>query len=115
MTPEGDGDVPGVALRILAVAANLMIYRLDDGNAYEYCAPGVLRCLCASAPREGDALQQGIAPARFWLAVRWVDIAILYDSQVVTPGTHAAVAVCRRDRAQEKVNPLPEWAQRVLP
>ncbi|WP_041389060.1 hypothetical protein [Polaromonas sp. JS666] len=29
-------------------------------------------------------------------------------------GTHAAVAVCKRDRAQEKVNPLPEWAHSAV-
>lgn len=48
------------------------------------------------------------------VAVRLADAAILYDSQAVVPGTHSAVAVCQRDHTQVKVNPLPEWAQRVL-
>ena len=47
-------------------------------------------------------------------AVRVADAAILYDSQDVTPGTHTAVALCKRDWTQELVQPLPVWAQRVL-
>ncbi len=48
------------------------------------------------------------------VAVRLADVAILYDAQAVTPGTHTAVAVCQRDQTQVKVNPLPVWAQHVL-
>ena len=47
-------------------------------------------------------------------AVRLADLAILYDSQGVTPGTHTAVAICKRDWTQKNVSPLPEWAQSVL-
>ena len=47
-------------------------------------------------------------------AVRLSDTAILYDSQEISPGTHTAVALCKGDWTQELVNPLPEWAQRVL-
>ena len=47
-------------------------------------------------------------------AVRLADAAILYDSQDVTPGTHTAVALCKRDWTQELVDPLPKWAQQVL-
>lgn len=48
------------------------------------------------------------------LAVRLADLTVLYDSQDVKPGTLTAVAICKRDWTQEKVSPLPAWAQRVL-
>lgn len=47
-------------------------------------------------------------------AVRLADAAILYDSADVSPGTHTAVATCKGDWTQELVQPLPEWARRVL-
>lgn len=47
-------------------------------------------------------------------AVRLADAAILYDSADVTPGTHTAVASCKGDWMQELVQPMPEWARRVL-
>lgn len=47
-------------------------------------------------------------------AVRLADAAILYDSADVTPGTHTAVATCKGDWTQELVQPMPEWARRVL-
>lgn len=47
-------------------------------------------------------------------AVRVADAAVLYDSQDVTPGTHTAVALCKKDWTQELVQPLPAWAQRLL-
>ena len=47
-------------------------------------------------------------------AVRAADAAVLYDSLEVTPGTHTAVAQCKKDWTQELVRPLPAWAQRVL-
>ncbi|MDD2924671.1 zeta toxin family protein [Rhodoferax sp.] len=47
-------------------------------------------------------------------AVRVADAAILYDSAEVTPGTHTAVATCKGDWTQELVQPMPEWARRVL-
>jgi predicted ABC-type ATPase len=47
-------------------------------------------------------------------AVRAADAAILYDSQDVTPGTHTAVALCKKDWTQELVQPLPAWARRIL-
>jgi len=47
-------------------------------------------------------------------AVRLADAAILYDSHDVTPGTHTAVALCKKDWTQELVQPLPAWARQVL-
>ena len=47
-------------------------------------------------------------------AVRLADAAVLYDSQDVAPGTHTAVALCKKAWTQELVQPLPGWAQRVL-
>jgi len=47
-------------------------------------------------------------------AVRLADAAILYDSADVTPGTHTAVATCKGDWTQELMQPMPEWARRVL-
>ena len=47
-------------------------------------------------------------------AVRAADAAVLYDSQDVSPGTHTAVALCKKDWTQELAQPVPGWAQRVL-
>lgn len=47
-------------------------------------------------------------------AVRLADAAILYDSADVSPGTHTAVATCKGDWTRELVQPMPEWARRVL-
>jgi len=47
-------------------------------------------------------------------AVRLADAAVLYDSADVSPGTHTAVATCKGDWTQELVQPMPEWARRVL-
>lgn len=47
-------------------------------------------------------------------AVRLADLAVLYDSDAVIPGTHRIVAVCRPDSKEEKVNPIPLWSQSVL-
>jgi predicted ABC-type ATPase len=47
-------------------------------------------------------------------AVRLADAAILYDSHDVAPGTHTAVALCKKDWTQELVQPLPAWARQVL-
>lgn len=47
-------------------------------------------------------------------AVRTADAAILYDSQDIKPGTHAAVATCKKDQTQKLVYPLPVWARTVL-
>lgn len=47
-------------------------------------------------------------------AVRLADAAILYDSADISPGTHTAVATCKGDWTQELVQPMPEWARRVL-
>ncbi len=52
--------------------------------------------------------------ANLAVAVRLADVAILYDSEAVSPGTHRAVAICRRDWTEEKVSPLPIWATTVL-
>lgn len=52
--------------------------------------------------------------AHLAVAVRRANLAILYDSETVSPGTHRAVAICKQDWTEEKVNPLPIWAQRVL-
>ena len=46
-------------------------------------------------------------------AVRLADVAVLYDSELVKLGTHA-VAICKRDLTEEKVNPLPGWARKIL-
>lgn len=52
--------------------------------------------------------------ANLAVAVRLADVAILYDSEAVSLGTHKMVAICRRDWAEEKVIPLPSWAITVL-
>ena len=52
--------------------------------------------------------------ANLAVAVRLADVAILYDSEAVSPGTHRVVAICRRDWTEEKISPLPGWAKRVL-
>ena len=52
--------------------------------------------------------------ANLAVAVRLADVAILYDSEAVSPGTHKAVAICRRDWTEETVRPLPGWAKKVL-
>ena len=52
--------------------------------------------------------------AHLAVAVRLADLAILYDSEAVSPGTHRAVAICQRNWTEEKVNEMPAWAQRVL-
>lgn len=52
--------------------------------------------------------------AQLTRAVRLADAAVLYDSQAVTPGTHTAVALCKKAWTQELVQPLPGWAQQVL-
>lgn len=52
--------------------------------------------------------------ANLAVAVRRADVAILYDSEAVSPGTHKAVAICRREWTEEKVSRLPGWAARIL-
>lgn len=52
--------------------------------------------------------------ANLAVAVRRADVAILYDSEAVSPGTHRVVAICRHDWTEQKVSPLPAWAKRVL-
>ena len=52
--------------------------------------------------------------ANLAVAVRLADVAILYDSEAVSPGTHKMVAICRRDWTEETVRPLPGWAKKVL-
>jgi predicted ABC-type ATPase len=52
--------------------------------------------------------------AQLTQAVRLADAAILYDSADVSPGTHTAVATCKGNWTQELVQPMPEWARRVL-
>ena len=52
--------------------------------------------------------------ANLAVAVRRADLAILYDSEAVSLGTHKMVAICRRDWTEEKVSPMPLWTQRVL-
>lgn len=47
-------------------------------------------------------------------AVRLADVAMLYDSYDVAPGTHALVAVCQHHKTQILHTPLPLWAQSVL-
>jgi len=54
------------------------------------------------------------ALAHLTQAVRLADAAILYDSADVSPGTHTAVATCKGDWKQALVQPMPEWARRVL-
>ena len=52
--------------------------------------------------------------ANLAVGVRLADLAILYDSEAVSSGTHKMVAICRRDWTEEKVSPLPGWVQSVL-
>ena len=52
--------------------------------------------------------------ANLAVAIRLADVAILYDSEAVSAGTHKMVAICRRDWTEEKVSPLPGWAKKVL-
>jgi predicted ABC-type ATPase len=52
--------------------------------------------------------------ANLSVAVRLADVAILYDSEPVSPGTHKMAAICRRDWTEETVSPLPGWAKKVL-
>ena len=52
--------------------------------------------------------------ANLAVAVRIADAAVLYDSYAVAAGTHAAVAVCKREWTQEKVVLLPRWAKAAL-
>ena len=46
-------------------------------------------------------------------ARQWAD-ARRADAADVSPGTHTAVATCKGDWTQELVQPMPEWARRVL-
>jgi predicted ABC-type ATPase len=52
--------------------------------------------------------------ANLSVAVRLADVAILYDSEAVSPGTHRIVAICRRDWTEETISPLPAWALTIL-
>ena len=52
--------------------------------------------------------------ANLAVAVRLADAAVLYDSQEVTPGSHALVAVCKKGWTQPQVSPLPVWAYQML-
>lgn len=52
--------------------------------------------------------------ANLVVAVRLADLAILYDSEVVKPGTHQAVAICKKNSTSGKVDALPAWAAKVL-
>ena len=52
--------------------------------------------------------------ANLGTAVRLADMALLYDSQDVAPGTHALVATCRSDTTRVLCQPLPAWAAGVL-
>ena len=47
-------------------------------------------------------------------AVRRADIAMLYDSEDVRPGTHRMVALCRGSLTRVMHRPLPQWARTVL-
>jgi predicted ABC-type ATPase len=47
-------------------------------------------------------------------AVRRADIAMLYDSHDVQPGTHRMVALCRGELTRVLHRPLPQWARTVL-
>ena len=67
-----------------------------------------------SVPAERILARYPRTLANLSAAVRIADAAILYDSEAVQPGTHTMVAVCRRDLTEEKVQPLPDWAGRVL-
>jgi predicted ABC-type ATPase len=52
--------------------------------------------------------------ANLAVGVRVADLAILYDSEAVSPGTHKMVAICRGQLTDEKADPLPAWAEKVL-
>lgn len=67
-----------------------------------------------AAPPERILARYPRTLANLTQAVRLANAAILYDSADVTPGTHTAVATCKGDWTQELVQPMPEWARRVL-
>ena len=52
--------------------------------------------------------------ANLALAVRRADVAFLYDSEDITPGTHRMVAWCKREETSVRVKTLPRWAAQVL-
>ena len=52
--------------------------------------------------------------ANLAVAIRLADVAILYDSEAVSSGTHKMVAICTRDWTEQKVRSLPGWAKEVL-
>ena len=60
---------------------------------------------CSAYPRTLANLAQ---------AVRRADIAMLYDSEDVRPGTHRMVALCRGSLTRVMHRPLPQWARTVL-
>jgi len=47
-------------------------------------------------------------------AVRRADVALLYDSEDVEPGTHRLVAWCQGPRTQWQGTARPAWAVQVL-
>ncbi len=47
-------------------------------------------------------------------AVRRADLAFLYDSEDIEPGTHRLVAYCRGAQTQLQVPVPPRWARQVL-
>ena len=52
--------------------------------------------------------------AHLGTAVRRADVAFLYDSQDVEPGTHRLVAWCQGARTQWQGTVRPQWAVRML-
>ena len=47
-------------------------------------------------------------------AIRRADMALLYDSHDVQPGTHALVALCEGVHTERLLKPLPLWASQML-
>lgn len=52
--------------------------------------------------------------ANLCVAVRRANVAFLYDSEDIEPGTARMVAWCKGRHSQELVAPMPAWARQVL-
>ena len=92
----------------------LMVVCLDDPQRLLARVAGRVTEGGHAVPPERILARYPRTLANLAVAVRLADVAILYDSEVVSPGTHSVVAICRRDWTEERVSPLPGWARTVL-
>ena len=92
----------------------LMVVCLDDPQRLLARVAGRVSEGGHAVPPERILARYPRTLANLAIAVRLADVAILYDSEAVSPGTHRAVAICRRDWTEERVSPLPGWALTVL-